>query len=176
MNKNVIFALIGPSQSGKTMLMTEAVKLIGKDNLAVIKSFTTRYKRSEEDELIYDFITKREFNEKMDDGDVVQHAKYAGHIYGNSHEAVKRVLKNKHGILALVEEAVANFRNAGYAVRPIKIVPKYQESANVSELRKNEDAKRSRLEIDFDLEIPNSFRRGGGEKAIAQLVDFIRKF
>lgn len=176
MSKKIIFALVGPSQSGKTTLIVDAVKLIGNQRLAMIKSFTTRYKRSEDDDLVYDFITGREFREKMDDGDVIQHVKYAGHVYGNSHGAVSSVLKNRHGILALTEEGVLNFRSVGYIVKPIKIAPKYQKGIDISELRKNEDAKRSQVIIDFDLEVINSFRRGGREKAAQKLVDFIDKF
>lgn len=176
MRKNVIFALVGPSRSGKTTLITDAIMQAADHKLAMIKSFTTRYRRSEEDDLIYDFITKREFGEKIEDGDVIQHVEYAGHIYGNSHVAVNSALKNGHGILALTEEGILNFRNAKYIVKPIKIIPKYQRNLDVSELRKKEDVKRSKIEINFDLELINSFRRGGREKAAAQLVNFIRRF
>lgn len=176
MKKKIIFGLIGPSQSGKSMFITEVVKQLGTNRIRPIKSFTTRRKRNQDEDWIYDFITQEEFKERMEDGDVIQCVKYAGHIYGNSHDSVKSVLKDSHGIIALIEESVFNFRNAGYIVKPIKIIPMYQDVSHVSDLRKDEDARRSQTEIDFAFKIRNSFKKGGRVRAIAKLVDFIKKF
>src|SRR3989304_3814922 len=55
--------LVGPSGGGKSVLIIEAMRKLN-ENLAIVKSTTTREKRSVEDELFYDFVDFGDFLRK----------------------------------------------------------------------------------------------------------------
>lgn len=173
--EHVIFAFVGPSGSGKSTLIAEMLRRFP-DRLAVIKSVTTRPKRSAEDDMNYRFITVEEGDQLMDVGRLIQGVHYAGNFYGNDRRDVDDVFAaGKHGITALVEEGVRNFRRAGYriaaiAIRPVgNINPRFEE-------RRLQDAKRARAIFLPDIEIENRFEAGGLEQAAERAADYINGY
>jgi len=177
---NTIFALVGSARSGKSTLIHEVIRLIP-DRVGVIKSFTTRARRNtEEDDLFYDFLTLDEFEEKKKNGAFAECIEHAGNYYGYEHATIDAVLVHKHGICAVVEYALADLVNAGYAVAPIKITPLHAESIRNAfyakhQERETADAERAKIAVHFAAEIINSFEPGGKKKAVNELITFIER-
>ncbi|MBI5913389.1 hypothetical protein HY839_03015 [Candidatus Azambacteria bacterium] len=179
---NTIFALVGNSRSGKSTLMKEVVRLIP-ERVGIIKSFTTRTKRTNEkdDDVFYDFLSLAEFEEKKKNNEFAECIEHAGNYYGYECATIDAVLAHEHGICAVVEYALADLVSAGYSVAPIKITPLHSESirdafyAKHTE-RENADAERAQIPVRFATEIINSFEPGGKEKAARDLIAFIENY
>ncbi len=168
-----IFGLVGPSGSGKTALILEMLARFP-DRLAVAKSLTTRLKRSGEDDVFYDFVSRDELERRRDDGRLVQISDYAGNLYANGREELDALLHEKNGITALIEDGVNNLRQGGYHVTVIKVLPFHNPSIS-DEMRKKVDAERAKSHLPADFILNNSFEPGGLAKAVDQLAAFIER-
>lgn len=170
--EHVIFAFVGPSGSGKSTLIAEMLRRFP-DRLAVIKSVTTRPKRSAEDDMNYRFITVEEGDALMDAGRLIQGVHYAGNFYGNDRKDVEDVFASgKHGITALVEDGVRNFRNAGFRVAAVAVRPVGNIDPRTEE-RRIQDAKRASELFLPDIEIENRFVHGGLGRAIEDAAAYV---
>ena len=172
--KNMIFALVGPSGAGKSTLIKEALEIIS-DKIGIVRSLTTRAQKDELDALFYDFVTQQEFNKKLFADELVEWVEYAGNSYGYERTTVDAVLKEKLGICAATEHGVIALMRSGYHVKAIGIAPIYKKSP-ISDAREKADRERRKIHITFQKEIINSFLKGGKEKAIKELVDYIKIF
>lgn len=173
--RKAIFALIGPSGCGKTALITEMLRRL-EGRLSFIKSVTTRPRRSAEDDEAYVFLSEEEFERLVRTGGMVQHVRYAGRGYGNDRAGVDTTLASHYGICAWVEDGVRNFRNAGYLVSAIRIVPRGQETGRGDPLRVRDDEVRAASLFLADVEILNDFAPGGFARAADELETYIRSF
>ncbi len=76
-----VFVITGPSGVGKGTLIRGLMERVPQLELSV--SATTRAPRpGERDSVDYHFLTRTEFNTKVNAGDFVEHADYAGRSYG----------------------------------------------------------------------------------------------
>lgn len=166
-----IIGLVGPSGSGKTTLILEMVARFP-DRLAILKSLTTRPKRSDEDDLFYDFVSVEEMLGRQRDGRLIQISDYAGNHYGNDREYTETTLAARYGINALVEDGVANFRKAGFRVIVVRVVPMHQ-TTSADPKRQAADLIRAKQLGEADFEIINSFGPGGKEIAVDALTQYI---
>lgn len=168
-----IIGLLGPSGSGKSTLILELLQRFPKQ-LTIIKSLTSRERRSEEDDLFYDLTSREDIEKRQKSGKLIQISEYAGNLYANDRDDVEVILANTFGIMAIVEQGIQNFRNAGYRVIVIKIIPRrYQESDD--ETRRHADEERAKTQMTADIEIVNAFEPGGKEKAVNELTAFLRE-
>lgn len=167
-----IFGLIGPSGSGKTTFIEEMVRR-WPDRLAVVKSLTTRPRRGPEDDLHYDFLTREDMAKREQRGTLLQRAEHAGNIYATDRKDVHALLEKKFGINALVEPAVKDFRNAGCEMILIKLIPINHQTRDG---RSEADKQRAQTVLNFDFELTNSFEPGGKEKAVGNLIEFLKKY
>ena len=170
-----IFGIVGQSGAGKSTLIVEIVKLLPQ-RAAIVKSLTTREKRSEEDELFYNFLTLEEMKRRESEKRLVQVSEYAGNLYANDRQELNDLLTQRYGITALVEDGVQNLRRAGYNVTVIKILPVHHQPNATAASRAVEDAKRASINMPADVVLNNSFEPGGKEKAIEQLYRIIQNF
>lgn len=136
-----------------------------------IQSFTTRARRSEIDGLYYEFVTREEVERRKAAGIVVQLIEFNGNYYGSDKPHIESVIKEKIGILAVVEHGIHTFSDAGYQVVVVKIEPKgYVERAD----RKVADEERAKFPIKIDKIIVNNFAEGGIEKATDELMSYVQ--
>lgn len=84
--------LVGPSGSGKTELAVEAYKQFG---FRRPKTATTR-KRNADKSFFYENITKKEFLNKLNDGDFVETTVYGGEHYGITKATLDNFVAKKH--------------------------------------------------------------------------------
>jgi len=76
-----VFVITGPSGVGKGTLIRGLMERLGGLELSV--SATTRAPRpGERDGVDYHFLTREEFDRRVADGELVEHADYAGRSYG----------------------------------------------------------------------------------------------
>ena len=90
--KGCLYIISAPSGAGKTSLVG---KLIQQDNAIMVSvSSTTRDKRpGEEDGVNYHFLSVDSFNEKISQGDFLEHAQVFDNFYGTSKSSVELQLK-----------------------------------------------------------------------------------
>lgn len=99
--KGSLYIIAAPSGAGKTSLVS---KLIEQDrHIQVSVSTTTREPRpGEVDGVNYHFVDRQTFQEKVQQGDFLEHAEVFGNFYGTSRSAVNDLLnKGKDVILEI---------------------------------------------------------------------------
>lgn len=169
-----LVAFVGPSGAGKTMLIMEALARLP-EHVGVVQSVVTRPSRGTyEDEVFYRFITREEHIALRDAGELLTEMTFDGNYYGTPRSSVLAWLPKKHGMMAMLESTVQDWRaSVPYPIKVIKIVPKnFSIPAHLAS-RRSEDEARDKIDISPDLVIENDFGPGGREKAIAQVLGFL---
>lgn len=92
----------GPSGSGKGT--TVKALLEARENLRLSISATTRLPRpGEEDGVNYFYITREEFNNKIENGDMLEYAAYCDNLYGTPREYIEHCINNGEDIILEIE-------------------------------------------------------------------------
>lgn len=101
--RNHLVALVGPRAVGKTYWIE---RLLAHDHLQLekVRNTTTRKPRNEEDMQCYNFVTKDQFQEKIDAQEFLEHVEYEGQCYGSSLSEIRSVLNRRNGIFAITPE------------------------------------------------------------------------
>lgn len=95
--RGVLLVLSSPSGAGKTTLSR---LLLEDGHLGLSISVTTRERRpSEVDGIHYHFITKKEFERKRDNDELIEWAEVHGHYYGTLRETVDTALSEGQDML-----------------------------------------------------------------------------
>ncbi len=90
--KGKVMVVSGPSGVGKSTICKEVVKRL--NNIYLSVSVTTRPKsEAEVDGQDYWFISEKEFQERIDKGLLLEHAKVFGHFYGTPKDKVVEALR-----------------------------------------------------------------------------------
>jgi guanylate kinase len=91
MKPGTLFVLSAPSGAGKTSLAKALVDAM--PNMTVSVSHTTRAARPGEQQGVdYYFVAEPEFQDMVDSGRFLEHARVFGHRYGTSRQAVEELL------------------------------------------------------------------------------------
>lgn len=92
----------GPSGVGKGTVVAEARRL--RPDLLLSVSMTTREPRPGElDGVQYHFVTRREFRERIEGGQMLEYAEFAGQLYGTPRAEVLRALAEGRTVLLEIE-------------------------------------------------------------------------
>lgn len=87
-----------PSGVGKTTVIKEILKK--RSNFELSVSFTTRKIRNgERDEQDYYFISHNEFQKKIDEGNLLEHAQVFDNFYGTCNKTTQKILNSGRGII-----------------------------------------------------------------------------
>jgi guanylate kinase len=148
LKKGLVFVVSAPAGTGKTTLVKMLV-----DEFSCVKasiSCTTRPPRegeaSGED---YEFISKKEFEKKIADGDFLEYATVFGHYYGTSKKTVsKEQEEGKHVILVIDTQGAMQIKKIFHAVYVFILPPSMEELSKRLKKRKTEPPEKikSRLE------------------------------
>lgn len=97
-----LVVISGPSGSGKGTIISEYLKKY--DNVWLSISCTSRDIRPGDvpDETYY-FISREEFEKKIDNGDFLEYAEYSGNYYGTPKEHIEKKLKAGFDVILEIE-------------------------------------------------------------------------
>lgn len=103
MSKGLLIILSGPSGVGKGTLRTELFKDESL-NLCYSISMTTRSPRPlEQDGVDYFFVSKEEFEKKIEEGELLEYAQFVGNYYGTPISYVNRLLDEGKNVVLEIE-------------------------------------------------------------------------
>jgi guanylate kinase len=151
MKKGLIFVISGPSGSGKTTIIKKLLSFKGIKNLRKTISFTTRPKRlGEKDGIDYDFITHKEFKDKIKNNEILEYTKFIDFYYGTSIKRLKDIIdKGKDALLCLDTRGAFNLKKI-YKDRSILIFI-LPPSKNALKLRLNFRRREEQSELERRL-------------------------
>jgi guanylate kinase len=102
MKKGILFIISGPAGSGKGTVVKEL--LSSHSDIALSVSATTRQPRpGEEHGVHYFFITKKEFENRINSGDILEYTTYRDNYYGTPLNEVKKALDKGKDIILEIE-------------------------------------------------------------------------
>jgi len=153
--KGKVVIVSGPSGVGKSTICKEAVKQLNNAHLSV--SVTTRPKaEGEVDGEDYWFISKEDFQQRTDQGSLLEYAEVFGHLYGTPKDKVDEALQA--GKTTILEIDVQGAKQAKMiypdAVMIFILPPTQRELAERMKLRGREDPETAEERLDeADIEI-----------------------
>lgn len=122
-NKGSIFIISGPSGCGKNTVFDALMK---KDcNIEQTVSVTTRAPRAgERDGVDYYFVSKDEFNSKINSDEFIEYVNYGDNFYGTLKSEVRRILSEGKNVVLVIEVTGAgNIKKAFPEAVSIFILP-----------------------------------------------------
>jgi len=126
-NAGRLFVVSGPSGSGKSTLCREAVK---RTDAQLSISATTRLRgKNEIDGKDYFFLAEKDFLQKVDEGEFLEHARVFGNYYGTPAQAVRQQLdQGRNVVLEIdVQGAAQVFASRPNAVGILVLSPDSEE-------------------------------------------------
>jgi guanylate kinase len=97
-----VFVITGPSGVGKGTLIRELLQRVPDLELSI--SATTREPRAgEENGRDYHFLTREEFDRRVEEEDFLEFATYSGNVYGTLRTEVERRLAAGHSVVLEIE-------------------------------------------------------------------------
>jgi guanylate kinase len=123
LSKGLVFVLSAPAGTGKTTLLRMLVEEF--PCVAGSISCTTREPRANEVKgKDYHFISNKEFEEKIKEGDFLEYAKVFGHYYGTSKEFVRKQQETgKHVILVIDTQGAMQLKEKNFPAVFIFVSP-----------------------------------------------------
>ncbi len=150
MNEGFLLILSGPSGSGKDTVINELVKKDSKTICSV--SMTTRNPRPGEQEGIsYFYVSKEQFEENIEKGEMLEWAKYGDHYYGTPKTPIENwIAEGKTVILNIEVQGAFLVKEKMPEVRTMFLMP-----PSVSALRSRLEGRgtETKEEVDKRIEI-----------------------
>lgn len=99
--KGILFVMSGPSGTGKG---TICERLLQSENIFLSVSATTRERRiGETDGVTYNYLSVDEFERLIEQGEMLEYAKYNGNYYGTPKRNVEKMLDSGTNVLLEIE-------------------------------------------------------------------------
>ena len=182
--KDRVVIVSGPSGVGKSTICRGVVKRL--NNVCVSVSVTTRPKaESEVDGWDYWFISKEQFQQRIDKGLLLEYAKVFGHLYGTPKDKVDEALQAGKTIILEIDVQGAKQVKAIYpnAVMIFIFPPTQRELAERMNLRGREDAEAAERRLDeADNEIAAAWQyyrhmviNDNLDQAVSEVVQIIQQ-
>lgn len=107
-----LFVISGPSGAGKSTVIGKLMEM--RDDLAFSVSVTTRSPRpGEQDGVDYYFVDMERYNAMIADGELLEHAEFAGNGYGTPKIPVLKLMDQGKNVLLDIEvQGAAQVKNA----------------------------------------------------------------
>ncbi|RME90087.1 MAG: guanylate kinase [Candidatus Hydrogenedentota bacterium] len=159
-----IIVFSGPSGSGKNTIISELLRQ--RDDVAYSVSVTSRKPRpGEKNGQNYIFVTPKEFEQKINENEFLEWAKYLDNYYGTSRKEIEKIQRqNKFPLLDLDTQGALNLKRRGENVFTIFIKP---PSLKILEQRLRKRG------TDSEQEIQKRLKNASKEMAFADKYDFV---
>ena len=129
----LVFIISAPSGSGKSTLVKRLME--SDDNLTFSTSVTTRDPRPGDGES-YEFVSREEFLELRDNGELLEWAEVFGHFYGTSRQVLRRASEQRRDLILDIDvQGAAQLRETLPEAVSIFILPPSRQELE-SRLRK----------------------------------------
>ena len=137
-NRGLLFILSAPAGTGKTTLIHRLTSEFS--NVVQSISYTTRDPREDEiNGIHYNFITREEFEKKIEANDFLEFVDLYGYYYGTSREAVEKQLDSgKHVFLVIDTQGALRLREFYPACHIFVLPPSIEELSDRLENRGTE--------------------------------------
>ena len=185
MGRGSLIVVSGPSGAGKSTLIREALDAVPR--LAYSVSATTRAPRKGEvDGRDYIFLTREEFEKRIQEGWFLEWAEYSGNLYGTPEHHVEELLRK--GLSVILEIELQGARKVREkrpeAVMIFVRAPSLEETRKRLEGRATEDEKALETRMttaltevsardEFDYEVVNSDREKAREEFVRIMHDIV---
>ena len=101
-DKGILLVISGPAGTGKGTVVSNI--LARSDDYALSVSATTRAPRKGEvDGVQYHFVTRTQFEQKIEDGQMLEYAEYVGNYYGTPRERVMDMIDRGINVILEIE-------------------------------------------------------------------------
>ena len=101
-NRGILLVVSGPSGVGKGTVISKLFEM--DENLYFSVSATTRKPRpGETDGVSYNFKTREQFEEEIDNGEMLEYAMYGGNYYGTPLQPIREAIENGVDVVMDVE-------------------------------------------------------------------------
>jgi len=182
--KGKVVIVSGPSGVGKSTICKEAVKRL--DNTYLSVSVTNRPKaESEVDGQDYWFISKEQFQHRVNKGLLLEHAEVFGHLYGTPKDEVEEAIQADKRTILEIDVQGAKQIKAIYpdAVMIFILPPTQRELSNRMNSRGREDTETAEERLDeASTEIAAAWQyykhmviNDDLEQAISEVVQIIKQ-
>jgi guanylate kinase len=100
--RGLLFIVSAPSGTGKTTLVERLVQVL--PNLRMSRSYTSRAARNgERDGVDYNFISQREFRERIERCEFLEWADVFGHYYGTGAQDLEQLLAAEQDVVLVID-------------------------------------------------------------------------
>ena len=163
--KGLLVVISGPSGVGKSTVRQALFSMKG-HNLVYSVSMTTRAPRATESEAVdYYFVSKEEFDRRIEEDMFLEYAEFVGNMYGTPLDKVEELLdKGKEVVLEIDTEGALQVRSKMPDAIMIFIVPPTKEALY-------ERLRRRGTESDYQLE--KRIEKANKEFKLAHKYDYI---
>ncbi|MCL2212817.1 MAG: guanylate kinase [Oscillospiraceae bacterium] len=112
MDKGKLIVISGPAGVGKGTVIRHLLEVGGGDFAFSVSATTRQPRPGEENGREYFFVSKEEFRQRAERGDMLEWAEYVGNYYGTPREAVEQVLASgRHVILEIEVEGALQVKS-----------------------------------------------------------------
>lgn len=166
MSKGIGFILSAPAGTGKTTIVEKLKKEYPRVQSSI--SFTTRKPREgEKNGEHYYFISKEEFENKIEKGDFLEYVTLFGEYYGTDKQSIEKLLNSgKHVFLVIDTEGAMKLKNIGsfvyifvsppsFEILKSRLTSRNTESPSVIEERLSLAEHEIAMRFNYDYQIIN---------------------
>jgi guanylate kinase len=127
MANGLLVIISSPSGGGKDTVINELTKRI-QGSTRLVTTTTRQPREGETDGVQYNFISEQEFKKRIENGEFLEHNRYAEHYYGSERKVLERTLSKNKVVFTLIEvNGKRNLDKAGIKNLSIFLVPESLE-------------------------------------------------
>lgn len=165
--RNLLFCVIGETGSGRSTIIRRTVEKL-KGKVRIVKQTTVKEPaRTQTDSDFDNFTELSDFLRSLNIGLFVTWEMESERLTALGRADLNHALLQSHGIASVSVSAIKYLTASGFNPKVILLKPDYGDE------QKKETCKPA---VSPDLVVVNSFREGGLQSAVNQLVDYISTF
>lgn len=151
MNKGQLIVISGPSGAGKDTIIAELLKRTEKDVFLSVSMTTRKIRPGEKEGVDYFYVDEKTFEKNIEDGKMLEYARYGSNYYGTPLEPVRKNIENGKTVILIIEvKGAENIRRLFPEATLIFIIPPSMAEVKrrlIKRATESDDQIQKRLEI-----------------------------